>query len=60
MAGQEERTHRLQVHLSKDEQRAIEDFRFREHFPSRSAAVRELLQRGLLTDEREETSKLPN
>jgi hypothetical protein len=58
MAEQKERTHRLQVHVSQDDQRAIEDFRFRERLPSRSAAVRELLRRGLVNDDSEEASKV--
>jgi len=45
-----DRTYRLQVELSDDEMRAIEDFWFREHLPSKSAAVRELLRRALATD----------
>ena len=56
MAEKKERTHRLQVHVTHDDQRAIEDFRFRERLPSRSAAVRELLRRGLASDDGEETS----
>jgi hypothetical protein len=51
-----ERIHRLQVHVSDDDERAIEDFRFRERLPSRAAAVRELLRRGLAR-EGEENSK---
>ena len=43
----EERTYRLQVWVSDDEERAIEDFRFRVRLPSRAAAIRELLRRGL-------------
>jgi metal-responsive CopG/Arc/MetJ family transcriptional regulator len=31
----------------KEDERAIEQFRFRERLPSRSAAIRELLRRGL-------------
>jgi len=58
MAERKERTHRLQVHVSQDDQRAIEDFRFREHLPTRSAAIRELLRRGLVSDDREETSEV--
>jgi hypothetical protein len=45
--AQKERSYRLQVHVSDDEERAIEDFRFRERLPSRAAAIRELLRRGL-------------
>jgi hypothetical protein len=43
-----ERTERLQLSLSADEAAAIEDFRFRERMPTRAAAVRELLRRGML------------
>jgi hypothetical protein len=57
MAGQKERNRRLQVHVSHDDQRAIEDFRFRKRLLSRSAAIRELLRRGLVTDHREDTSE---
>jgi hypothetical protein len=42
-----ERTERLQFVLSADELAAIDDFRFRARMPSRSAAIRELLNRGL-------------
>jgi hypothetical protein len=43
-----ERSERLQLSLSEDEAAAIEDFRFRERMPTRAAAVREILRRGLL------------
>ena len=54
MAQQKVRTHRLQVHVSHDDRRAIEEFRFREHLP-----IRELLRRGLVSDDREEAQKYP-
>ena len=38
---QADRTFRLQLEVPNDEMRAIEDFRFRERLPSKSAAVRE-------------------
>jgi len=38
---------RLQVLLSATERRAVDDFRFEERLPTRAAAVRELLRRGL-------------
>ena len=41
------RTQPLQVILTADELAAIEEFRFQARMPSRSAAVRELLRRGL-------------
>ena len=43
----EERTERLQVLLLPEELAAIEEFRFLARMPSQSAAVRELLKRGL-------------
>jgi len=41
------REERLQIMLTPDELRAIDDFRFAYRLPSRAAAVRELLKRGL-------------
>jgi hypothetical protein len=41
------RTERVQVILPADELAAIEEFRFQARMPSRSAAVRELLRRGM-------------
>lgn len=45
--SQLERAERLQIMLSPDELQALEDFRFKSRMPSRAAAVRELLRRGL-------------
>jgi hypothetical protein len=45
--GAKERTERLQVLLSKEELALIDDFRFRARMPTRAAAVRELMRRGL-------------
>lgn len=42
-----ERPERLQIMLSAEELRALEDFRFENRMPSRAAAIRELLRRGL-------------
>ncbi|MGY4572281.1 hypothetical protein ACVWY5_005351 [Bradyrhizobium sp. USDA 3256] len=42
-----ERPYRLQVELSEDDKKAIEDFWFRERLPTRAAAVRELLRRAI-------------
>lgn len=44
------RAERLQIMLTKDEFNAIDDWRFNQRMPSRSAAVRELLSRGLAAD----------
>lgn len=48
--GEIERGERLQIMLNADELTAVEDFRFRLRMPSRAAAVRELLRRGLLAE----------
>jgi hypothetical protein len=41
------RSERLQIMLSRHEVRAIDEFRYQHRSPSRAAAVRELLKRGL-------------
>lgn len=41
------RGERLQIMLSPDELVLVDDFRFKARMPSRAAAVRELLKRGL-------------
>lgn len=41
------RDERLQIMLEPNELKAIDDFRFKFRLPSRAAAVRELLKRGL-------------
>jgi hypothetical protein len=41
------RTERLQVILSAEEIAVIDEFRFHARMPTRAAAVRELLRRGL-------------
>lgn len=45
-----ERPDRLQVMLSPAEFRALDDWRFEKRMPSRAAAVRELLRRGLAAE----------
>lgn len=45
-----ERGERLQIMLSAEELRAVENWRFEKRMPSRAAAVRELLRRGLLAE----------
>ncbi|MBL8576074.1 MAG: hypothetical protein JNK47_02515 [Mesorhizobium sp.] len=45
-----ERPERLQVMLSADELVALDSWRFDKRMPSRAAAVRELLRRGLAAD----------
>lgn len=44
------RVERLQVMLTEVELRALDDFRFKRRMPSRAAAIRELLRRGLAAD----------
>src|SRR5437763_13770947 len=44
------RGERLQVVLSPEELTVLDDFRFKERMPSRAAAVRELLERGLAAE----------
>ena len=45
-----EREIRLQIMLAVDELAAVDKWRFDRHMPSRAAAVRELLRRGLLSE----------
>jgi hypothetical protein len=42
-----ERAERLQIMLDAEELSAVDDFRFQNRMPSRAAAVRELMKRGL-------------
>ena len=44
------RGERLQIMLDGDELQALDDFRFANRMPSRAAAVRELLRRGLAAE----------
>lgn len=44
------RGERLQVMLTEAEVKALDDWRFSRRMPSRAAAVRELLKRGLAAD----------
>ncbi|HVC56584.1 MAG TPA: hypothetical protein VND95_11545 [Stellaceae bacterium] len=41
------RPERLQIMLSAEELRALDDWRFARRMPSRAAAIRDLLKRGL-------------
>ena len=47
MSVESSRGERLQVMVSGEELVVLDDFRFRHRMPSRSAAARELLKRGL-------------
>jgi hypothetical protein len=54
MASQNEnlgRGERLQIMLSPEELKAVDDFRFRHRMPSRASAVRELFRIGLANAE---------
>jgi hypothetical protein len=42
-----EREERLQIMLSTEELKAVDTFRFHHRMPSRAAAIRELLRRGI-------------
>ena len=42
-----ERVERLQIMLSEGELTLLDDWRFKNRMPSRAAAIRELLKRGL-------------
>lgn len=44
------RPERLQIMLSAEEIKVLDDWRFRHRMPSRAAAIRELLKRGLAVD----------
>jgi hypothetical protein len=46
----EPRGERLQIMLTKEELTALDQWRFSRHMPSRAAAVRELLRRGLAAE----------
>jgi hypothetical protein len=48
--GDLERGERLQIMLSQFELRALDDWRFDRRMPSRAAAIRELLRRGLAAE----------
>ncbi len=50
MANGANRVERLQLMLTGEELTLIDDFRFKTRMPSRGAAVRELLKRGLAAE----------
>ena len=50
MAGKIVRGERLQIMLTREELAALDDWRFGRRMPSRAAAVREVLRRGLAAD----------
>jgi len=44
------RGERLQIMLTEEEVKALDDWRFQKRMPSRAAAIRELLKRGLAAE----------
>lgn len=44
------RGERLQIMLTEEEVKALDDWRFAKRMPSRASAVRELLRRGLMAE----------
>jgi hypothetical protein len=50
MADNLSRGERLQIMLTKEELIALDDWRFGKRMPSRAAAIRELLRRGLAAE----------
>ena len=44
----EKRTEKLQIMLGETELKAIDEWRFEHRMPTRAAAIRELLRRGLI------------
>lgn len=50
MANDINRGERLQIMLSASELTVLDDFRFKKRMPSRAAAIRELLKRGLASE----------
>jgi cation transport regulator len=50
MTNGSNRGERLQIMLSGEELTVLDDFRFRRRMPSRAAAIRELLKRGLAAE----------
>ena len=50
MTGDLTRGERLQIMLTSEEVEALDNWRFSRRMPSRAAAIRELLKRGLAAD----------
>ncbi|MEQ9121632.1 MAG: ribbon-helix-helix protein, CopG family [Alphaproteobacteria bacterium] len=47
----QKRTEKIQVMLDDSELEAIDNWRFEKRLPSRAAAIRELIRRGLVADQ---------
>ncbi len=48
------RTEKLQIMLDDDELKCIDDWRFEHRMPTRAAAIRELIRRGLVSEDVED------
>lgn len=48
------RTEKLQIMLDDEELKVIDDWRFKHRMPTRAAAIRELIRRGLVSEDVEE------
>ena len=48
--GELNRGERLQIMLTSEELKAVDNWRFSRRMPSRASAIRELLNRGLLAE----------
>ena len=48
--GELKRGERLQIMLTPDELKLVDNWRFSRRMPSRASAIRELLKRGLIAD----------
>ncbi|MDG4718477.1 MULTISPECIES: hypothetical protein [Thalassospira] len=48
------RTEKLQIMLDDEELKVIDDWRFEHRMPTRAAAIRELIRRGLIAEDIEE------
>ncbi len=49
------RTEKLQIMLDDDELKLIDDWRFEHRMPTRAAAIRELIRRGLVSEDLEDS-----
>ncbi|MEM8771295.1 MAG: hypothetical protein AAGD92_06575 [Pseudomonadota bacterium] len=54
------RSEKLQLLLDEEELKAIDDWRFAHRLPSRAAALRELLRRGLLSSQHAKEPEMEN
>jgi len=50
MASKVSRGERLQIMLTREELAALDNWRFQKRMPSRAAAIREILRRGLIAE----------